>query len=91
MPGYTNVSKPTGTGYTKLSPQGNEFFDDTTATFDSATVFFDGPSLSAWTKVDRPRNYENINVGMATGLLMPLTYSRNYRAGDSWIKVNKPT
>ncbi len=91
MPGWTNVSKPTGASYTKLSPQGNEFFDDAGVDFDDADVYFNGINSSAWTMVARETTNEFINVGMTIGLLMPLKQSRAVRTGDHWTRFVKPS
>jgi len=50
---YTNVSKPTGSSYTKLSKGDDKFFDDTNVDFD-ANVFFDGISNSLYTNISKP-------------------------------------
>ncbi len=87
---WTKVTKPTSTSYTNVNPIGREHYDDTGVTYDSAIVFYDGVNLSAWTKVAKPGG-SAIVVGMATGLLMPLTYSAGYGTGSAWTKVNKAT
>ena len=68
---YTNISKPTGASYTKVSYQGGEYFDDAEALFDDPDVFFNGINSSEWTMVPRESQYEFVNAGMLTGLIAP--------------------
>lgn len=88
---YTNVAKPTGSSYTKLSPQGSTFFDDGGVTFDDPNTFFDGTNINAWTKVARPSQPFGLQAGMTMGLLIPLTTPKGIRTGDPWTRITKPT
>lgn len=90
---YTKVSKPSAGGYTNLNKGDDAFFDSVDDDFDSASVFFDGINQSAWTDVAKPASPgANILAGMATGLLIPLTYSTGHTTVSiTWTKVSKPT
>jgi len=54
MPGYTNVSKPTGAPYTNVNSSGREGFDDTNVSFDSSSTFFDGINDSVYIDISKP-------------------------------------
>lgn len=87
---WTNIPKPTGTPYTKVSYRGGEFFDDAAVDFDDPDIFFDGIDESAWTMVSRESQYEFVSVGMLTGLIAPPVYSQFKRLKDPWVRVSKP-
>lgn len=87
---WTNVSKPTGTGYTNVTFMGKQMYDDASVTYDSATTFYDTVNVSAWTDVAKPTGSLIIPSGTATGLIMPPTYALQ-RPVDSWTRVSKPT
>lgn len=86
---WTNVSKPGAQTYTTVNPMGKEQYDQASLTYDSDLTYYDGVNPSQWTDVAKPTNGRVIYAGMATGLLMPLTYTRQYDA-SSWNKVPKP-
>lgn len=54
MPPYTNVPKPTGTGYSNVNPAGKQTYDDASTTYDSAITFYDGIESGVWTSVAKP-------------------------------------
>ncbi len=87
---YTNIAKPSGTSYTRTNPIGRETYDDPTVTYDSSSVFYDGINQLLYTKIAKPLGGAVINAGMATGLLIPLTYSISQYARDAWTKIAKP-
>lgn len=91
---WTNVPKPTGANYTKVTLQGKQSYDDATVTYDQASVYYDSVNPTAWTDVAKPGGIIHITVGPgnATGLLTPPTYpySRTITR-DPWTRVNKPT
>lgn len=90
---WTTVAKPTGTPYTAVSPQGKEMFDDPNVLYDDSTIFFDGVNTTAWGNILKPTGNTVISIlkGMATGLLIPFTYSTQHDiSSDSWTKINKP-
>ena len=93
MPPYTNISKPTGANYTNVSPVGKQVYDDANTTYDSAVTTYDGIESGVWINVAKPGGIKIITVGMATGLIIPLTYGKNYMAGeqDLYVKISKPT
>lgn len=86
---WTKVSKPTGANWTKVSTY-RPLFDDPNVLFDDPSVFYDGINVSAWTNVPKPTGNNVILAGMATGLIMPPTYTRQVGV-DPWTRVNKPT
>ena len=91
---WTPIAKPNSTPYTNVNPTGKEQYDQSSITYDDPTVFYDGVNMSMWTDVAKPTDSFSVTItpGMATGLLMPLTYSTTYNiSGDSWIRVPKPT
>lgn len=89
---YTKISKPTGTGYTVINPTGKQVFDDANTTYDSATAFYDGIESGVWTNITKPTGIAFIVKGMASGLMIPLTYSKEYTAGANlYTNVSKPT
>lgn len=54
MPGYTNVSKPTGTTYTNVNPTGKQVYDDANTTYDASTTNYDGAESGVWTNISKP-------------------------------------
>ena len=54
MPSYTNVSKPTGAGYTNVNSSGKESFNDAGVTFDQQSTFFDGVNNAVYTNSSKP-------------------------------------
>lgn len=88
---WTNVPKPTGANYTYVNPVGKEYYDDPLISYDSATTFYDGVNNSAWIQVAKPSGAGQIRAGMATGLLMPLTYATGTLTNQHWTKVSKPS
>lgn len=89
---YVNIPKPTGTPYTNLS-HGLAVYDDPSIVYDDPNVFYDGVDSSSYVNVAKPTGESAmIRAGMATGLLMPLTYAVNYTIPNSqYVKVLKPT
>lgn len=86
---WTSIAKPSTADWTNVGPMGKEQYDQGTITYDSASTYYDGINPAQWTDVAKPTNGRVIYPGMATGLLMPLTYTREYDA-SSWVKVAKP-
>ena len=86
---WTTVTKPTTRSWTNTNPSGRTQYDQSDITYDDSSIFYDGIDPSFWTKVAKPTNARLITPGMATGLLMPPTYSRQYDA-SGWTKVSKP-
>ena len=87
---YTNVAKPTGTPYTKVNSFINTY-DDSTVTYDSSSAYYDGYLTTAYTNLAKPTGgVVTIRAGMATGLLIPLTYAKQRFVESSWIKIAKP-
>lgn len=84
---YTNVPKPTGTPYININII--PVYDDLTVLYDDPNVFYDGFSDSAYTDIAKP-TYNIATGGIATGLLMPLTFSKT-TVTSPYTNVNKPT
>lgn len=89
---YTNISKPTGANYLNANPVGKQLYDDTNAEYDDSVTLYDGSELNAYTNINKPEGIEFIIRGMITGLLIPLTYTKDYIAGvNLYTKISKPT
>ena len=94
MATYTKVSKPTGTGYTRVNIGGKTEYDQADLTFDDSNTFYDGIDQAAYTLIAKPTGgFEAvIKPGMTLGLLIPLTYTRKTTiSSDDWTDINKPT
>ena len=50
---YTNIPKPTGTPYTKLSAFA-PVYDESTVAYDDANNYYDGINQSAYTNLAKP-------------------------------------
>ena len=91
---YTRVSKPTDATWTNVNVAGgNEQYDQSNIIYDDPDVFYDGVDMFAWTKVAKPTGggVITIRAGMATGLLIPLTYATDHTIfADDWTRINKP-
>lgn len=87
---WLNVTKPTTRSWTNTNPSGRTQYDQANTTYDSSTTFWDGVDPDFWTKISKPTNARLIVPGMATGVLGPPTYSKQYDA-SLWTKVAKPT
>lgn len=51
---WTNVSKPSVTGWTSQNPVGKSQYDQADIAYDSAATFYDGGDPNAWTNVSKP-------------------------------------
>lgn len=87
---WTTIAKPTSSVWSYTNAMGKEQYDQADVTYDSATTYYDGVNPSQWTDVAKPSGGFLIVPGMATGLLMPPTYSKQYDASP-WVKVSKPS
>ena len=92
---YVRIPKPTDATWTKVNvAEGKEQYDQADIIYDDPLVFYDGTNENAYTKVAKPVSIETtvtIRVGMATGLLIPLTYATPHTfIMDDWTRVNKP-
>ena len=87
---WTSVSKPGAQTYTTVNPQGKETYDQSSIEYDSADTYYDGINPSQWTDVAKPTGNSFILVGMATGLITPPTYSKEWGI-DRWTNVPKPS
>lgn len=86
---WTGVTKPTTSSWSNTNPSGRTQYDQSDITYDDANIFYDGIDPSMWNMVTKPTNARLITPGMATGLITPPTYSRQYDA-SGWTKVPKP-
>ncbi len=83
---YTKIPKATGTPYTKLNPVlGSSRYGYAVY----GVSLYGGSTI--YTKIPKPAGGKTITAGMATGLLMPPTYSEDMTVGDIWTKINKAT
>lgn len=91
---YTNISKPTGANYTNVNTY-LPLYDDSSIIYDDPNVYYDGFDTTAYTNMPKPTGGSSqvILVGMATGLLMPLTYATQHTitVNSPYININKPT
>lgn len=87
---WTPVTKPTSSIWTYINPVGKEQYDQANLSYDDSGTYYDGINTLLWTDVAKPTNGGFIQAGMATGLIMPPTYSRQM-ATVGWTKVSKPT
>lgn len=69
---------------------GKEQYDQSDATYDSATTYYDSTNPNQWTNIAKPTGNRVLLPGMATGLIMPPTYTREH-SFDKWVRVSKPT
>lgn len=88
---YTRLAKPTNADYVSTNAQGREQYDQGSLAYDDASTFWDGVDPSAYTLVAKPIDGRSIRAGMATGLLIPLTYSTSYNVGTAYTFISKPT
>lgn len=88
---WTTVPKPTTPVWDNINVQGKEQYDQASITYDDANVFYDGYNPTQWTDVPKPTGSGVLKAGMATGLIMPPTYSTSRQTNSQWTKVSKPT
>lgn len=96
MPPWTNVSKPATSsvvavrgqyyGFGAFTYSGNEVIGANVGYTSIAK-----PTGASYTNVLKPTGGALIQVGMITGLLIPLTHSRIRSIGSPWTNVLKPT
>ena len=86
---FIKISKPTTRSWANTNPSGRTQYDQSDITYDDANTFWDGIDPNFWNKVTKPTNNFLIVPGMATGIIGPPTYSKQYDASN-WIKVSKP-
>lgn len=85
---WTNIPKPTDATYTNINVQGREQYDQANLTYDDANTFYDGVDMAAWVNVNKPA-LPMVRAGIASGLIMPLTFPTSV-LGTQWTPVNKP-
>lgn len=66
MPGYTNVSKPTGATYTNVNPVGKQNFDDINTIYDALTTTYDGTESGVYTNISKPTGSVYTNIAKPT-------------------------
>ena len=90
---YTKVSKPTGTGYTRVNIGGKSEYDQSDLTYDDSNTFYDGVDQAAYTLIAKPTGGLSgiILLGMTIGLLIPLTNTvETAVSSDDWTDIAKP-
>lgn len=90
---YTYIAKPSAGNYTNINVQGREQYDQPNLTFDDSNTFYDGVNQNAYTNVAKPtgEGSTTISGGMASGTLIPLTYSSSVvTATSAYTKIPKP-
>lgn len=87
---WTKVAKPSGTSYTQVTFAGSRNYDDSAITYDSSSTLYDSANALQWTKVLHDVRRQII-LGMATGLIMPPTYSTDHEPKDYWTRIAKPS
>lgn len=90
MDAYTYIAKPTSSTYSYVNFPGTQTYDDAFVSYDDPSVFYDSVNYAAWTDIAKPTGLGTIKPGMATGLIMPPTYSTGHEI-DPWIKIPKPS
>ena len=65
MPGYTNVAKPTGANYTRITFSGKYIYDDL-LTYDQSDIFYDGIDQAAYTNISKPTGSSYTNIPKPT-------------------------
>lgn len=91
---WITIPKPTGTPYTNVNLQGKEQYDQASLAYDDMNTFYDGVDQNAWIDVAKPSGTTTftLQAGMATGLIMPPTYSTTQTISqDQWNRVAKPS
>ena len=84
---YTNINKPSGTSYTNTNSIGKEQYDQSSITYDDASIFYDGINPNAYTTIAKPVN--GITWEAATYPWSQATIAWGY--GTAYTKVSKPT
>lgn len=59
---YTYISKPVGTPYTNVNPQGLEQYDQASIQYDDSSIFYDGVNQTAYTNIAKPTGSSYTNV-----------------------------
>ncbi len=62
MTTYTNITKPSGTSYTNMNGVGREQYDQSTITYDEATIFYDGIDENLYTNLNKPSGTVYTNI-----------------------------
>lgn len=84
---YTNITKPSGTGYTNLNPIGKQQYDQSDVAYDASDVFYDGISASQYTTVAKP----TISDGLWYSWISPWELALPWQAGVSpYTRIQKP-
>ena len=87
---YTKISKPTSSVYTGLFVEGKQVYDQVDVSYDDSVVAYD-TVIDNYTDVAKPIGISTIVRGMTAGLMIPLTYSKDYIVDTVYTKINKPT
>ncbi len=84
---WTNVSKPTGTSYTKINKAPTEIPLYGSAVYGISKY----GQVNNYTNISKPTGGITLRKGMKTGRRMPLTNSTNITVNNPWTNINKPT
>lgn len=87
---WNTVNKPTSLAWTTVNPMGKEQYDQSSLMYDDPGTYYDGVNPSEWTDVPKPTGGVGLRVGVANGLLIPLTRVEQGSA-ITWTSVPKPT
>lgn len=63
---WVNVAKPGASTWTDEHPQGKEQYDESTITYDDASVYYDGVNPNQWSTVSKPGAQSWTNVAKPT-------------------------
>lgn len=59
---WTNVTKPTTSGWTPSNPVGRTQYDQADITYDDSTIYCDGGNPNSWTNLTKPTTSSWTNV-----------------------------
>ena len=77
---WTKTTKPTGTPYTRVNPQGKEEYDSE-LTYDSSVTYYDGINEGAWT---------GITKNPTQWFQATMTWAEATFPWGGWSKIDKP-
>lgn len=62
MTTYTNLTKPTGTGYTNQNSIGKQQYNQSDIEYDDATIFYDGVNPNLYSNITKPSGTSYTNI-----------------------------
>lgn len=51
---WSNIPKPSVSGWNQVNPQGRENYDQADIDYDSASTYYDGINPNLWSEVNKP-------------------------------------